>query len=123
MLAVVRLSLAALVLLMAAQVTLLLKRTGLPYVALLVNDSQSMSIADRYDDKIQKALEDRIKKISPQDAEITRWNLLRTLLCEQNAAMLKGLSDQYKLRIYFLTGLRLSQQAGSGRGGPRKSSP
>ena len=109
-LAAVRLSLAALVLLMVAQATLLLKRTGLPYVALLVDDSQSMTIADRYDDKIQKALEDRIKKISPQDAEITRWNLLCTLLCEQNAAMLKGLSGQYKLRIYFLTGLRLSQQ-------------
>jgi hypothetical protein len=109
-LAVVRLSLAAIVLLMAAQVTLLLKRTGLPYMALLVDDSQSMTIADRYDDKIQKALEDRIKKISPQDSEITRWNLVRTLLCEQDAAMLKGLSGQYKLRVYFLTGLRLSQQ-------------
>jgi hypothetical protein len=110
MLAALRLSLAALVLLMVAQATLLLKRTGLPYVALLVDDSQSMTVADRYDDKIQKALEDRIKKISPQDAEITRWNLVRTLLCEQNAAMLKGLSGQYKLRIYFLTGLRLNQR-------------
>ncbi len=109
-LAAVRLSLAALVLLMLAQVTLMLKRTGLPYVALLVDDSQSMTIADRYEDKIQKILEGRLKKTAPRDAEISRWDLLRTLLCERDAAMLKGLSGQYKLRVYFLTGVRLSRR-------------
>lgn len=110
MLAAVRLSLAALVLLMISQVTLVLKRTGLPYAVLLIDDSQSMTIVDRYNDKIRKVLEDRIKKATPQDAEITRWNLLRTLLCEKNAAILNGLTGQYKLRIYFLTGVRLSRR-------------
>ena len=110
-LAAVRFSLVALVLLMIAQITLSLKRTGLPYVALLVDDSQSMTIADRYDDKIRKTLEDRIKKLTPQDAEITRWNLARTLICEQNASLLKGLTDEYKLRVYFLTGVRLSRRS------------
>ena len=110
MLAAARISLVALALLMLAQVTLSLTRTGLPYVALLVNDSQSMTIADRYEDKIQKALEDRVKQLSPQDAETTRWNLLRTLVCERDAALLKTLSRQYKLRVYFLTGVRLSRQ-------------
>jgi hypothetical protein len=111
MLAAVRFSLVVLVLLMIAQVTLLFKRTGLPYVAVLVDDSQSMSIADRYDDKIHKVLEDRIKKITPQDAEITRWNLARTLLCEQNGAMFNALAGEYKLRVYFLTGVRLSRRS------------
>jgi len=109
-LAAVRFSLVAVVLLMIAQVTLLLKRTGLPCAAVLVDDSQSMTIADRYGDKIRTALEDRVKKITPQDAEITRWNLARTLLCEENAALLKGLTGQYKLRVYFLTGSRLSRR-------------
>jgi hypothetical protein len=109
-LAAIRFALVAIVLLMIAQVSLLLKRTGLPYVAVLVDDSQSMTIVDRYDERIQKVLDDRIKKISPQDAEITRWNLGRTLICENNAAILKGLTDKYKLRVYFLNGVRLSRR-------------
>ena len=106
MLAAVRFSLVAIVLLMIAQATLLLKRTGLPYVAVLVDDSQSMTIADSYDDNTRLELEERIKKIAPQDAEITRWCLARTLLCERNAALIRGLAGEHKLRVYFLTGVR-----------------
>jgi hypothetical protein len=109
-LAAVRFSIVAVVLLMISQVTLLLKRTGLPFVAVLVDDSQSMTIADRYDEKTHILLADRIKKYTPEDAEITRWNLVRTLLCGQNSALLNGLAEEYKLRVYFLTAVRLSRQ-------------
>ncbi len=108
MLALVRLSLAAMVLLMIAQVTVLLKRTALPYLAVLIDDSLSMTIADRYDDKICKSLLERIKQLTPKETEITRWNLARTLLCEQNAALLRGLANKYTLRVCFLTGVRQS---------------
>ena len=49
-LAVVRLAIVAIVVLMIAEVTLSLRRTGLPTVVVLVDDSASMGIADRYDD-------------------------------------------------------------------------
>ncbi len=39
----------ALVVAMIAEVTLSLRRTGLPTVVVLVDDSASMGIADRYD--------------------------------------------------------------------------
>jgi uncharacterized membrane protein len=129
-LAAVRLGLVILALLMIAQATLVLKRTGLPCAAALIDDSQSMNIADRFDEKTREALEDRVKRaISqegvkgdssifadakigtvPEGAELTRWNLLGALLCEKDAALLKGLSGRYKLRVYFLTGLRPSRR-------------
>jgi len=62
MLAVLRLGLIAIVLLMIAQVTLSLKRTGLPYVALLVDDSLSMTIVDDYAEKPRKAMLERLKE-------------------------------------------------------------
>jgi hypothetical protein len=111
MLSALRISLVAVVLLMIAQATLLLKRTGLPYMAVLIDDSQSMTIADKYEEKIRKAWEERIKKTTPEEVEITRWNLARTLLCEQKAALLKDLSGEYKLRVYFLSGPRLGSQS------------
>jgi len=51
MLAAMRLGLVAILLLMIAQVTLSLKRTGLPYAAVLVDDSLSMTTVDRYAEK------------------------------------------------------------------------
>ena len=51
-LAVMRLALIVLVLLMIAQFSLSLQRTGLPYVAVLVDDSLSMTIVDRYEDAL-----------------------------------------------------------------------
>ena len=50
-LAALRLAILGLVLLMIAQVTLSLKRTGLPYAAVLIDDSLSMTIVDHYADK------------------------------------------------------------------------
>jgi hypothetical protein len=110
MLAAVRLALIGMVLLMIAQVAISLRRTGLPYAALLIDDSQSMTVADRYDDKTLKSLGDRIKISADKDAGITRWNLAKTLLSEQNAALLKRLADGYKLHVYYLTGPRLSRR-------------
>ena len=62
MLAAMRLALIAMVLLMIAQVTLSLKRTGLPCAAVLVDDSLSMTTVDHYDDKLSKAIGERLKR-------------------------------------------------------------
>lgn len=104
LLAAVRLALVAIVLVMIAQVALSLKRTGLPYVAVLVDDSLSMTIVDRYEDRLRRSIEERIAQAGLSEG-LSRWNLARTLLLDHDAAMLAGIAQSYKLRLYYLTGL------------------
>ncbi len=116
MLAAIRLCLVAIVLVMIAQVALSLKRTGLPYVAVLVDDSGSMTIVDRYDDKRRAKLDQRLRQAQPDSYELSRWNLARTLLTERDGALLARIARDYKLRVYFLEnsprGVRPSGGAG-----------
>ena len=111
MLAVVRLLLLGIVALMIAQISISLKRTGLPSVAVVIDDSQSMTVADRYDEPLAKALQERMKKAGLEEAEINRFRLAQTVLLERNAAMLGHLGDSYKLRTFFLTGSKPTQAA------------
>jgi hypothetical protein len=110
LLAAIRLVLIALVLLMIAQVTLSLKRTGLPYVAVLVDDSLSMTVVDQYAEPARKAMAARVKQSGAGGDELSRWNLARTLLAENDGALLRGIADGHKLRVYFLTGVQPSRQ-------------
>ncbi len=112
LLAGLRLGVMALVLVMIAQFSLGLKRTGLPFVALLIDDSQSMTVADHYDAKRQKALTHRMKQSDLTEANLSRWNLARTLIVENDAAMLRALMEDYRLRVYFLHGEQPSSAAG-----------
>ncbi|MBN2578482.1 MAG: hypothetical protein JXB10_05775 [Pirellulales bacterium] len=146
-LAAVRLLLILLAALMIAQVALVLQRTGLPYAAVVVDDSLSMTVVDLAEPKQQAALEERVRKAGclpdsyltpgespgtgsplplgegqgvraklstnrphpnplPKGEGISRWNLAQTLLCERNAALLRGIAGEYKLRLYYLTGPR-----------------
>jgi hypothetical protein len=91
-LAAVRLTLLAMLLAMIAQVEVLLERTGLPYIAVLLDDSRSMTTVDAY----------------PRGQ--SRWDLARTLLSENHAQLLAGLAENYKLRFYFLTGVQASRR-------------
>ncbi len=110
MLAAMRLALIAMVLLMIAQVTLSLKRTGLPCAAVLVDDSLSMTTVDHYDDKLSKAIGERLKRARLDGAEPSRWNLARTVLTENRGALLRGIADEHRLQVYFLTGARPSRR-------------
>jgi hypothetical protein len=109
LLAGVRLLLLTIVALMIAQLSISLKRTGLPCVAVVIDDSQSMTVADRYDDKSAQALRERMKKAGVDNAELQRFQLAQTLLRERDAALLRGIGDSYKLRAFFLTGPRALQ--------------
>ena len=118
MLAAIRLAVLAIVWLMISQLALSLHRTGLPYVAVLIDDSLSMNFPDQYEDKIRQALQKRIQKADPAaesaDAEPTRWNLAKTYLTERDAAVLRSIADDYKLRVYYLTGPRPSRKSEPG---------
>src|SRR5688500_6309521 len=85
-----RLCAIALVLFMIAEWLLTLHRTGLPYVVLLVDDSASMGIADRYDDeKLRRLIADRLKNSRYDEA--SRFNLARSLVLGDNARLLRYL--------------------------------
>ena len=107
LLAALRLAILGLLLLMIAQVTLSLKRTGLPYAAVLIDDSLSMTIVDRYPDKTRKMMAERLRGSGFGAAELSRWNLLRTLTAEHDGALLRGIAAGHKLRVYFVTGTRV----------------
>jgi hypothetical protein len=96
-----RLMVVLLVMFMLAEVMLALRRTGLPYVAVVIDESASMAIADRYGDELRPKLESRVKAAGFD--EPTRWNLARTLLLEDDSAWLRAIEDKYKLRIYFVS--------------------
>ena len=84
-LAAMRLIVVGLVLVMLAQVTLFVQPTSLPYVVVLVDDSTSMTHADRYEDKLRKTLKERVAQagFDPLD----RWSLACTLLTESKGAL------------------------------------
>jgi hypothetical protein len=103
-LAAIRLALVAIAVFMLAQATLTLKRTGLPYVALIVDDSLSMTIADRYAESVRAGIQPRVAAAGFD--RLTRWNLARTLLLENNAAFLRRLEEHYRLKWHWLSGSR-----------------
>ncbi|MHB1035181.1 MAG: VWA domain-containing protein [Pirellulales bacterium] len=102
-----RLALVAVAMFMIAQVVLLLNRTGLPYAAVVIDDSASMGLADRYDDNHRQVLEKRLKKVGLSGS--TRINLAKTLLLERDADLLAQLNRKYKLKVYFLDGALRAQ--------------
>ncbi len=106
MLAVMRLALILLAMLMIAQFSLSLQRTGLPYVAVLLDDSLSMTIVDRYEDHLRKALQERVRRAGISDGQLSRWNLAETLLAEHDGAVLSEIARKHKLRVYLLTGVK-----------------
>jgi hypothetical protein len=106
-LAAVRLVIVVLVMLMIAQMTLSLQRTGLPYAALLIDDSQSMTTVDHYSVKSSIAA---AKRLHTGNGETSRWNLLQALATENDAKLLRGIADGRKLRTFFVAGTRASQR-------------
>jgi len=111
-LAALRLASLAVVLVMIAQVALALQRTGLPYVAVLLDNSQSMAAVDRYPPRLAETLEQRTRQAG--FGEPSRWNVARALLLQRDATLLRGLAEQYRLRLYYLDkqqGVRGSEAA------------
>lgn len=86
---------------MLAQFIVTQQRTGLPYFVVLVDDSASMSIADRYDDEqLNRTLATNLKEVGLD--EPTRWNLARSILLGHDAQLVDVLAERYKLRLYLM---------------------
>ncbi len=103
-----RLALVGIILLMIAEITLSLRRTGLPTVAVLVDDSASMGIEDRYDeDRLQEVVARRL-----QAAELEaphRLNLAKTVLIEKGTNLLSSVGRRYRLKLYFVSSAAQAQ--------------
>ncbi|MEX2122149.1 MAG: hypothetical protein WD847_21395 [Pirellulales bacterium] len=98
----IRLALVGIVLFMVAGFVVSLHRTGLPYVVVIVDDSASMGIADRYDDeKLRALIDERLKEAALTDG--TRLNLAKSVLLARRGAFLRAIDQRYKLKVYYLS--------------------
>jgi len=100
-----RLLVLACVLLVLSELTLVVDRTGLPFVAVLIDDSASMSLDDQYADAKEQAAVRTLLGESPGQPA-SRLRLAQNLLTRQDAGFLRRLQLQHQLRLY-----RFSQTA------------
>lgn len=112
--AVLRMVAVGIVLFMLAGWTVTLERTGLPYAAVLVDDSASMGIAD------QPSSDDGRKEAKGSSGaagagERTRLELAKSLLLAEEGKLLRELERRYKLRVY-LVGETARMQPGGAKG-------
>lgn len=96
-----RCAVVSLVLLMLAQVSVSVERTGLPLVVVLIDDSASMGLRDAYsadeDRKFVATLAGSNSATASTDAE--RLELARRILSRDDGRWLRELQRRYKLRV------------------------
>ncbi len=91
-----------LVLFMLAEFVLTRQRTGLPYVVVMVDDSASMTIQDRYtDESLRSELQRKVRAAGYK--ELSRFNIARSILLQDDAHWLRSLSEDYKLSVYLVS--------------------
>lgn len=98
-----RLAAIALVLLFLSELTVTADRTGLPTVALLIDDSASMGLEDQYS---EQRMADAVRPLvaALHGAAPTRLNLAKTVLTGRDGRFLKRLQRDHKLRVYRFNG-------------------
>jgi hypothetical protein len=98
-----RLAAIGLVLVMLAQWALALWLTGPPSIALVIDHSASMNIADRYEDAaIASRLDERLAANGLTEPK--RLNIAKLLLKDDNGRLLRELADRYRLAVYAAAG-------------------
>jgi hypothetical protein len=103
LLATLRLVAIGLLLIMLAQWAIALRITGPPAVAVVIDRSASMDIADRYDDPTLTA------RISQQLAaggltKPTRLNLAKSIVTGNDNLLLRDLGHRYRTELYLVAG-------------------
>jgi uncharacterized membrane protein len=103
LLAGLRIALIALVLFMMYGWLLSRHRTDLPDLLLLIDDSQSMTLEDVYEDTGRRqALLQRLDRLGLEG--LTRLNLAKLLLLEDDARLLRQLQARYHVKLVQLGG-------------------
>jgi hypothetical protein len=95
---------------MLSELIVLFQRSELPYAVIIVDVSASMDIPDRFDDEALRQELDRRVRAAGLD-RVTRINLAKTLLIEEDGQLLAEIEKRYKLKVYFVSS---SARAASG---------
>ncbi len=116
LLATFRLGLIALLLFMMYGWLLNRHRTDLPDLLLMIDDSQSMTLEDVYEDPARRdGLLRRLARVGLED--LNRLNLAKLLLLEDDARLLRTLQSRYHVKLYQLGGT--ARPAAASPSGPR----
>jgi len=94
-----RLSVLMTVLLVLTELTLVVDRTGLPWIAILIDDSASMGLEDRYDDASDRAAASQYLKTAQRQAK-SRLAIAQGILASDDAAFLNTLQQEHQLKVY-----------------------
>ncbi len=103
LLTTLRLVAIGLLLVMLAQWAIALRITGPPAIALVIDRSASMGIADRYDDP---ALTARLNEqlVAGGLSEPTRLNLAKMLMTGNDSRLLREIANRYRTALYLAAG-------------------
>src|SRR5580700_11901716 len=94
-----RLAVIALAFLCLFQFTLSVGRIGLPVLALVIDDSASMGLEDRYPDDRTNELADQLARATGASTK-TRIGLTQAILTRDNGQFLRELLEHHKVRLY-----------------------
>ncbi|WZO96483.1 VWA domain-containing protein [Isosphaeraceae bacterium EP7] len=103
LLASLRICLILLAVFMLSEAVLSVDRTGLPYFVVMLDDSASGQIVDQPADPKAKAAAQELAKAAGK-TEPSRAAVAQGLLARDDAAWLKELQKQHKIRLYLLSG-------------------
>ncbi|MCY2964848.1 MAG: VWA domain-containing protein [Planctomycetota bacterium] len=96
-----RLATIAVVLFLLSQALLSVERTGLPYVLVLLDVSNSMGTVDRYQQPAEAEAAKRLVADN-QLGQSTRLAQAQALLLDRNGALLRSLIENHKLRFHTI---------------------
>ena len=94
-----RLAAIAIVLSFLTEAMLSVDRTGLPVVAVMIDESASMGLEDQYSDKRTQAVADNLIRESSAEKP-SRLNLAKALLTRRDGAFLNKLRQQHNIQVY-----------------------
>jgi hypothetical protein len=114
LLAAVRIALVLLAMFMLSEAVLSVERTGLPYLTILIDDSESQRIVDQYDKPevttaldllVANARPEAIGKTAspPAENQTTRLDIAKGLILKDDARLLHELEKQHKVRLYLVS--------------------
>jgi hypothetical protein len=112
LLAAIRIGLILLVIFMLSEAVLSVQRTGLPYVAIMIDDSASGRIADQYEQpETRAALEEignqaaaaKSPSSGSEAAETARLDIAKGLILRDDARLIRELQKQHKVRLYLVS--------------------
>ncbi len=116
-LAAIRICLLLLLVFMISEAVLSVERTGLPYLAILIDDSESEKIADQYEQpEVRTALQSLASQVADSaipaspatapagdaQADLTRIEIAKGLILKDKARLIQELQKQHKVRLYLV---------------------